>query len=313
MLEVDGLEVRYGMSVAVTGASLTVEPGEIVCLLGPSGSGKTTLLRGIAGLERPAAGRVRWVGRDVTDVPPHQRRFGMVFQDFALFPHRDVGDNVAFGLRMRGLDRDRATQMLRLVGLDGYDRRSPATLSGGEAQRVALARALAPGSVVLLLDEPLGALDRPLRARLTTDLRALVRELGVAAVHVTHDQQEALAIADRVVLLRAGRIVQIGTPAEVWRRPVDEGVARFLGFANLLPDTGGVRVVPPDAVSLGADGLAGAVHAVTFTGGGFAVVVDLERGGSLEVPVRSDAIPAAGDRVHVTVDASLTTVVPAVP
>ena len=313
MLEVDGLEVRYGTRVAVTGASMSVAPGEIVCLLGPSGSGKTSLLRGIAGLERPTAGRVRWAGDDVTDVPPHERRFGMVFQDFALFPHRDVGDNVAFGLRMRGLDRDRVAEMLDLVGLDGYERRSPATLSGGEAQRVALARALAPGSVVLLLDEPLGALDRPLRARLTSELRALVRELGVAAVHVTHDQQEALAIADRVAVLRDGRIVQVGTPAEVWRRPVDEGVARFLGFANLLADAGGVRVVPPDAVSLGADGRAGAVRSVTFTGGGFAVVVDLDDGVALEVPVRSDAIPALGDRVRVVVDARLTTVVPAVP
>jgi thiamine transport system ATP-binding protein len=204
-------------------------------------------------------------------------------------------------------------EVLRLVGLAGYERRMPDTLSGGEAQRVALARALAPGSGLLLLDEPFGSLDRPLRERLTVELRALLGDLHVAAIHVTHDQQEALAIADRIVVLRDGRVVQAGTPIEVWRRPADEWVARFLGFANLVPVEGGVRVIPPDAVSLARYGLPGAVTAVTFRALGFVATVALDAGHALEVPVTGDHLPEVGDRVAVAVDARLTSVVPAVP
>jgi len=308
MLEVDEVSVRYVDRAVVDRVSLTAARGEVVCLLGASGSGKTSLLRAIAGLE-PSTGSIRWDGRPLDGVPTHERNVGFVFQDFALFPHRSVGENVAFGPRMRGMSRDIA-DTLRLVGLAGYEDRSPSTLSGGEAQRVALARALAGGGELLLMDEPLGSLDRPLRERLTVELRTLLHELGVAVVHVTHDQHEALAIADRVVLLRAGRVVQSGAPADVWRAPADAEVARFLGFTNLVPEGDAVRVLPPDSVSLGDRGEPGVVAAVTFRGTGFAITVDLDAGHALEVPVRADAIPAVGDRVHVAVEARRTVVVP---
>ncbi|MEA3054690.1 MAG: thiamine transport system ATP-binding protein [Actinomycetota bacterium] len=308
MLEVDEVSVRYADRTVVDRVSLRSTRGEVVCLLGASGSGKTSLLRAIAGLE-PSTGSIRWDGRELAGVPTHERGVGFVFQDFAVLPHRSVGENVAVGRRMRGLSRD-VGEILQLVGLAGYEDRSPATLSGGEAQRVALARALAGGGDLLLMDEPLGSLDRPLRERLTVELRALLHELGVAVVHVTHDQHEALAIADRVVLLRDGRVVQSGAPAEVWRAPVDAEVARFLGFTNLVPEGDEVRVLPPDSVSLGERGLAGVVRAVTFRGTGFAVTVDLDDGDALEIPVRVDAIPTVGDRVHVVVEARRTVVVP---
>jgi thiamine transport system ATP-binding protein len=210
---------------------------------------------------------------------------------------------------MRGTSPDIGA-VLQLVGLAGYEGRSPATLSGGEAQRVALARALAGGGQLLLMDEPLGSLDRPLRERLTVELRALLHDLGVAVVHVTHDQHEALAIADRVVLLRDGRVVQSGPPADVWRAPADAEVARFLGFTNLVSEADGVRVLPPESVSLGDRGVPGVVRAVTFRGTGFAVTVDLDGGDVLEVPVLADAMPVVGARVHVVVEARRTVVVP---
>ena len=306
MLSVEDLVVAFDGTPAVDGVSLTVAPGEIVCVLGASGSGKSTLLRAIAGLERPTSGSVRWAGQDVTSVAAHERGFGLVFQDFALFPHRDVAGNVGFGVAG---DVVRVADALSMVGLDGYDRRAVSTLSGGEAQRVALARALAPRPEVLLLDEPLGSLDRPLRERLTTELRRLLHELDVAAIHVTHDQQEALAIADRVVILRAGRIVQDGTPVEVWRRPADVEVARFLGFSNLVPAPGGgVRVIPPDAVCLAIDGSAGVVRDVAFRGTGFTVTVELaEEGWTLDVPAPAHALPAVGARVFVSIEDDLTT------
>jgi thiamine transport system ATP-binding protein len=319
MLEVDEIEVRYGDAVAVDRVSLRVERGEVVCVLGPSGSGKSSLLRAVAGLETPTAGAVRWDGVDVTRTPPHTRGFGLVFQDFALFPHRDVAGNVGFGLRMQGREpRARVAEVLALVGLIGYESRSPSTLSGGESQRVALARALAPGAGLLLLDEPLGSLDRPLRERLTVELRRLLHEIDAAVVHVTHDQQEALAIADRIVVLRDGRVAQAGTPVDVWRRPADEFVARFLGFANLIPlpwrgiDGDGLLVVPPDAVSLGGSGgvdVDAVVTDVSFRGAMFVAFVDAD-GVGLEVPVSTSSLPAPGDRVHLTIRRDLTSVVP---
>jgi thiamine transport system ATP-binding protein len=308
VLDVTDLVVRYGERVAVDGVSISVDRGEVVALLGPSGSGKTSLLRAVAGLEPVAAGAVRWDGTDVTVTPPHRRGFGLVFQDFALFPHLDVAGNVGFATKGRGV-----ADALELVGLAGYERRRIDTLSGGEGQRVALARALAPRPGLLLLDEPLGSLDRPLRERLTGELRRLLHQLDVAAVHVTHDQHEALAIADRVVVLRAGRVAQQGAPAEVWRAPADEWVARFLGFANIVPAGAGVvRVIPPDAVSLSTgDGDPGIVDAVTFRGGGFVASVRLEDGTVLEVTVRTDDVPAVGAATKVTVDPRRTVVVPA--
>ena len=307
MLSVEDLVVVFEDHRAVDGVSLTVSPGEIVCVLGASGSGKSTLLRTIAGLEHPQSGTVRWDGRDVTSVPVHERGFGLVFQDFALFPHRDVAGNVGFGV---GGDEMRIADALSMVGLAGYERRQPSTLSGGEAQRVAVARALAPRPDVLLLDEPLGSLDRPLRERLTVELRRLLHDLEVAAIHVTHDQQEALAIADRVVLLRDGRVVQDGTPVDVWRQPADVEVARFLGFSNLVPVDGGVRVIPPDAVSLAIDGEAGIVREIAFRGIAFTVTVDLDAGWSLDVPAPAHALPEVGERVFVSIDDELTTTLP---
>ena len=203
MLEVAGVRVRFGDRWVLDGVDLTVGTGEIVALLGASGSGKSTLLRVIAGLLPPDEGRVRWDDEDLAAVPPHRRRFGLVFQDHQLFPHRDVAGNVGFGLAVAGRPkaeiRQRTAELLHLVGLDGFERRSVTALSGGEAQRVALARALAPRPRLLLLDEPLGALDRELHDRLALDLRRLLQDLGTAGLHVTHDRDEAAAVADRVV------------------------------------------------------------------------------------------------------------------
>ena len=291
---------------AVDGVDLEVHDGEVVCVLGPSGCGKTTLLRAVAGLEPPSAGRIAWDGADLAGVPTHDRGFGMVFQDFALFPHRDVAGNVAFGLRMRGDDaaasRGRVAEVLALVGLDGYERRSIATLSGGEQQRVALARALAPRPRLLLLDEPLGSLDRSLRERLVVDLRAVLTSVGVSAIYVTHDQEEAFALADRVVVLRAGRVVQEGAPEAVWAQPADEFVARFLGFDNVVDG----RVIRPDAFRPTADETAdvrGVVVSRTYRGDHFVVRVATDDGGPvLAVAARWTPPPAPGDRVALAVD-----------
>ncbi len=251
-LVVDGLVVTFGSTVAVRDVSLAVAPGEVVALLGPSGCGKSTLLRAIAGLEHPSAGRVSWDGVDISGRSPDQRGFGLMFQDHALFPHRTVGQNVAFGLRMAGVGRDAQREgvaaALARVGLAGYEPRTVDTLSGGEAQRVALARALAPEPRLLMLDEPLGSLDRVLREQLAAELRQVLGSLGLAAVHVTHDQEEAYAVADRIVVMRSGAVVRDGAAAEVWADPRSEFVARFLGHANVLG--------PAEAAALGLPAVA---------------------------------------------------------
>ena len=238
MLQVTGLSVAFDGVEVLAGIDLEVDEGEIVVLLGPSGCGKSTLLRTIAGLETPTAGRVAWAGLDLTATPPHERDFGLVFQDHALFPHLDVAGNVSFGLEVAGMPPDqlahRVERTLELVGLAGFGHRSVDTLSGGEAQRVALARSLAPGPRLLMLDEPLGALDRSLRDRLIGELGTLLRRLGQAAVHVTHDHDEAFALADRIAVLGDGRIRRIGTPAEVWADPGTAYVARCLGHDNII-------------------------------------------------------------------------------
>jgi ABC-type Fe3+/spermidine/putrescine transport system ATPase subunit len=238
ILEARELHKSYGATPALRGVSLRVAPGAIVCLLGPSGCGKTTLLRVIAGLEQADSGAVIFEGRPIDGVPVHQRGFGLMFQDYALFPHRDVAGNVAFGLRMHGLPRQqieaRVAEMLDLVGLAGYDRRRVYELSGGERQRVALARSLAPSPRLLMLDEPLGALDRALRERLLDELRAILKRVGVTSVYVTHDQAEAFAIADWLVLMNGGLIEQQGPPEQVYRHPSTRFAARFLGFSNLI-------------------------------------------------------------------------------
>ncbi|MCX2733275.1 ABC transporter ATP-binding protein [Saccharopolyspora sp. NFXS83] len=240
-LEVRGLTVRFGGTTAVREVDLSVLDGEVLALLGPSGCGKSTLLRTVAGLERPTAGAVRWNGRDLDAVQVHQRRFGLVFQDGQLFPHRDVAGNVGFGPRMRGVGKAaraaRVAELLELVGLAGYGERRVTDLSGGEAQRVALARALAADPELLLLDEPLSALDRMLRERLAVDLAALLGRGPSTALVVTHDHDEAFTLADRVAVMARGTVLQADTPELLWRHPADDEVAEFLGCTTFLPAT----------------------------------------------------------------------------
>jgi len=236
-LAIDSLTKQFGDAPAIRNVSLSMERGQILCLLGPSGCGKTTLLRSIAGLETPDSGRVLFEGRDIGGVPPHRRNFGLMFQEFALFPHKSVGENVAFGLKMQqaGNPEQRVQEMLELVGLAGFAERDVSSLSGGERQRVALARSLAPNPKLLMLDEPLGALDRALRERLMVEIRQILKRVGLTAIYVTHDQTEAFAIADRVVVMNGGRIEQDSRPEMLFWRPATAFVARFLGFENLLP------------------------------------------------------------------------------
>jgi thiamine transport system ATP-binding protein len=237
MLSLEHATVCFDGHTALDDVDLTVEDHELVAVLGPSGSGKSTLLRAIAGLELLDTGTVRWDGEDLARVPPHRRSFGLMFQDYALFPHKDVAANVAFGLRMQHRPdaeiRRRVAEVLTLVDLDGFDHRSVTTLSGGEQQRVALARAVAPEPRLLMLDEPLGALDRTLRERLTQEVRELLRRLGMTAIYVTHDHAEARALGDRLVVMRAGHIEQVGPPDEVVAHPVNDFVAEFVGGGSL--------------------------------------------------------------------------------
>ena len=258
-LSVCGLAVTYGDLRAVDGVDLEVAAGEVVALLGASGSGKSSLLRAVAGLEDVAAGEVAWDGRSMVCVPVHKRGFGLMFQDGQLFEHRDVGSNIAYGLT--GLPRvqrsERVREMLELVGLPGFERRRVTTLSGGQAQRVALARALAPAPRLLLLDEPLSALDRALREQLATDVRAILRQGGTTALYVTHDQDEAMTVADRVGVMEAGRLLRLDTPQRLWADPGSSKVARFLGFdvvGDLALAPGALRVVEAAAGAPGEPG-----------------------------------------------------------
>ncbi|WP_060878219.1 ABC transporter ATP-binding protein, partial [Streptomyces scabiei] len=241
LLGLEKTTVRFDGRPVLDAVDLEVAEHEIVCVLGPSGSGKSTLLRVVAGLQPLDGGRVLLAGNDQAGVPAHKRGVGLMFQDHQLFPQRDVAGNVAFGPRMHGAAKaeraERVRELLELVGLPGAARRPVGELSGGEQQRVALARALAPRPRLLMLDEPLGQLDRSLRERLVVELRELFAELGTTVLAVTHDQGEAFALADRVVVMRDGRIAQSGTPLDVWQRPVDEFVARFLGFDNVVEAT----------------------------------------------------------------------------
>lgn len=237
-LEVRELTVRFGATVAVDHVDLEVPAGSVVAVLGPSGCGKSTLLRAVAGLEVPASGSVSYDGSDLAGTPTHKRGFALMFQDGQLFEHLDVAANIAYPLRLRhrsrATQRERVAELLALVGLEGYAERRPATLSGGERQRVALARALAVDPRLLLLDEPLSSLDRGLRERLASDLHDILRAAGATAMLVTHDQEEAFAVADRMAVMRAGRIVQSGTLDEVWGGPADAWTAQFLGYATVL-------------------------------------------------------------------------------
>jgi thiamine transport system ATP-binding protein len=308
MLRVEDVSVSFDGKAALDGVSLEASEGEVMTVLGPSGSGKTTLLRVIAGLQRPDSGRVLLDGADLASVPPHRRGIGLVFQDHALFHHRDVFGNVAFGLRMRGDAPEsveaRVRELLDLVGLAGFERRSVATLSGGEQQRVALARALAPAPQVLLLDEPLGSLDRRLRDRLLDDLGGLFDLLDVTALYVTHDQAEAFALGERVAVMRAGRVVQIGTPDDLWALPADEDVARFLGLANVRDGT----VIRPEAVAVSrvrdderGDGV---VTDIVRQGPLVRLTIELDGGEPLVAAVAQLDHPRPGDRVRVEIDES---------
>lgn len=238
-LSIRNIHKMYEGKPLLKGISFDVGQGETVCLLGPSGSGKSTLLRIIAGLEEAESGQVLWDGVDLANVPVHQRHFGLMFQDYALFPHRRVAENVAFGLRMQNLPKEeinkRVGEALERVNMSEFANRRVTDLSGGEQQRVALARALAPNPRLLMLDEPLGALDRALREQLELFLRELLQETQISAIYVTHDQEEAFAIADRLVLLNEGRVEQDGEPDVVYRRPASVWAARFLGLSNILP------------------------------------------------------------------------------
>jgi thiamine transport system ATP-binding protein len=304
MLSVEDVSVRFDGSAALDHASLEVPAAETITVLGPSGSGKTTLLRVVAGLQLPDDGRVLVDGVDLAGIPPHRRGIGLVFQDHALFPHRDVAENVGFGLRMRG-DADaaiasRTRELLELVGLAGFEHRAVGTLSGGEQQRVALARALAPEPRLLLLYEPLGSLDRRLRDRLLEDLARLFDELTLTAVYVTHDQTEAFTLGDRVAVMRSGRVVQVATPDELWAHPLDEDVARFLGLGNVTDG----RVVRPEAVTVrpaAAEG-AGTVESTVRAGSLVRLRVRLDDGSVLESAATSLEHAQAGDRVDVDVD-----------
>jgi spermidine/putrescine ABC transporter ATP-binding subunit len=233
-VEIHDASKRFGDVKAVDGVSLAIGRGEFFALLGPSGCGKTTLLRMIAGFEAPDGGTIRIQGVDVTREPPHRRPVNLVFQQYALFPHLTVEENVAFGLRYKGLPRSRVDEALALVRLTGYEKRRPDQLSGGQRQRVALARALALSPEVLLLDEPLAALDPNLRKEVQVELKQLQRTLGITFVFVTHDRQEALAMSDRIAVMNQGRVEQVGTPVEVFESPRTEHVARFLGATNVF-------------------------------------------------------------------------------
>ena len=299
MLDVSNLTVQFGSTTAVDGASLQVEDRTIHALMGPSGSGKSTMLRAIAGLEPPTSGSIAWDGQPLVGVPPHRRGFGLMFQDYALFPHRTVAGNVAFGLQMQGLNaeavRTRVAEMLDLVGLPGYENRSIGTLSGGEQQRIALARTLAPDPRLILLDEPLGALDRSLRERLLIEMRSIFTAVHATVLYVTHDREEAFTIADQVAIIRNGRIVADETPEELWHQPPDGWTARFIGLENLLPASSlrslGLEppsadvttgVVPPESIVLTATGgRAATVAGAHFRGGVYRIELGLEDGHQL--------------------------------
>lgn len=307
MLELRGVDVRFGDVRAVADVDLDLAAGETLALLGPSGCGKSSLLRAIAGLEPLAAGTISLDGEPIAALPPERRPFGLMFQDHALFPHRDVGQNVEFGLRMENRPADerrrRVAELLELVGLAGYEQRSVGTLSGGEAQRVALARALAPAPRVLLLDEPLGSLDRHLRDRLVADLPEVLDATGTAAVHVTHDHDEAFALGDRVGVMHAGRLHQTGPPADVWAAPRSLVVAQVLGHTNVIDGSEGIEVWRPDAATIDPDGAVEAVvERVHFRGVDHDVRLRLADGTGLRFAL--DTSPTVGDTVRLRIDPS---------
>jgi ABC-type Fe3+/spermidine/putrescine transport system ATPase subunit len=295
-----------GRVLAVDGVTLDIAAGEFFSLLGPSGCGKTTSLRMIAGFELPDSGRVHVAGRDITDLPVHKRDMGMVFQSYALFPHRTVAENVAFGLRMREVAKPeierRVKAALSQVALTGLEERKPGQLSGGQQQRVALARALVVEPPVLLCDEPLGALDRKLRQQMQFELKELQKRLGVTLVFVTHDQEEALAMSDRIAVMNHGKVEQIGAPTEIYERPRTRFVADFIGEINILEEPGRARALRPEKIRLVQDGarISGTVETANYLGGSTLLRVSVRNGRSLlvrETHAGERASRAPGDAV----------------
>jgi ABC-type Fe3+/spermidine/putrescine transport system ATPase subunit len=314
-LRIEGLRKSFGGSVALDGVDLAIAAGERFALLGASGCGKSTLLRCLAGLETPDAGRIQLDGEDITALPAHRRPVNMMFQSYALFPHRDVAANIGFGLVQAGLPKPeiarRVERMLALVRLEGFGGRKPAQLSGGQRARVALARALARQPRLLLLDEPLSALDRNLREAMQAELVAIQAATRTTFVLVTHDQAEAMSLATRMAVMRAGRIAQEGTPATLYERPGSRYVAEFLGAANIierpLPGGTGLVAIRPERIALTPDGpQAGMLREVAYRGQDFLLVVELDGGPLLRVVVPNGGVPPppAGSRVALGWDAA---------
>ena len=317
-LDLRDVSVAYDGVPVVTGVDLTLPDGQVLAVLGPSGSGKSTLLRAVAGLEPLAAGSVSWDGADLAGVPTHKRGFALLFQDGQLFPQLTVARNVGYAPRLRRAPgaAARVGELLELVGLSGYGDRLPATLSGGERQRVALARALAADPRLLLLDEPLSALDAGLRERLATDLRDILRAAGTTALMVTHDHEEAFTVADRMAVMRAGRVVQEGPIADVWREPADPETALFLGYARVFRDDAAAVVLaaagrqPAPAVAVRrsaltldpAGAMAGTVLSSRATPEQVRLVVDVDGVGEADAVAPLDSHPGVGQKVRLAVD-----------
>jgi putative spermidine/putrescine transport system ATP-binding protein len=316
-ISLTGLRKQFGDVTAVDNVDLDIAKGEFFTMLGPSGSGKTTTLRLIAGFERPDGGRVSLSGRDVTDLPPYERDVNTVFQDYALFPHMTVAENVEYGLRVKGVGKreraDRAQRALDLVDLGSFGPRRPIQLSGGQRQRVALARAIVNSPRVLLLDEPLGALDLKLRQQMQMELSNIQTELGITFIYVTHDQDEALTMSDRIAVFNDGRIEQVATPAELYEHPATEFVAGFVGTSNVVERDGHRFTIRPEKIHIGPeselprDGFtneAGLIRDVVYLGPVTRYIVALDQGGEL-VAIRQnletssqDALKQRGNRAR---------------
>ena len=296
LIEIRGLSKSFGEVKAVAGVDLDINAGEFITLLGPSGSGKTTVLRMIAGFEDPDAGTIKLNGEDITHLPPYDRDVNTVFQDYALFPHMDVITNIEYGLRVKKVNKEerrkKALEALEQVRLSGYEKRKPSQLSGGQRQRVALARALVNRPSVLLLDEPLGALDLKLRQQMQIELKELQREVGITFIFVTHDQEEALTMSDRIAVFDKGKIQQLDRPAAIYEKPVNEFVAGFVGVSNLITGNAaqtllgksGTFTVRPEKIQIDkAQGAAGTVKEVEYLGPSTRFIVDLDAGARLVV------------------------------